>query len=578
MNRIRTYLPRLGFVCASPRHVTRVLSKAFIGWAMLLLVSAAVAYAGKYHAYSCRTPSGTAAPADGWTGSVPSTGSFSNYVRNTCNEGGALVAALKEETTHFGNVDEATWTLQVPTAETLTAATIWRANREHWSSGEKALYQTWMSGPTEPKVFDACNASQCPGQGEVGNPFANINRVVVPSANLGTHLYANVNCFAPLPPAECGHGFGDPSGYAAAEYVYAADLVLEQTELPTAGSPSGSLATETPIHNISDIIFTASDPGSGIFQAVFNVDGNVVQSSTINENGGHCRNVGQTTDGLPAFLYLQPCLKSLTADVGFDTTKVSNGTHHLIVTVSDAAGNTATVLDRNVIVENRSAIVENEQGTCNAECDSHAILRAADARLLRRAFLRRYANSGLALTGQLVDHAGSPMRGAAIELRQQASYPGARSVLIATTTTDARGMWGLRVPKGPSRLLTVGYRSYSKDPSFATQLQYRETVTASVRLSAPRRARPGRAFAFRGYLAGGYVPPGGTLVSLEIYYGGEWREIALLRTNRRGTFHYRYTFAPIGPSIYRFRAQLPYTIGYPFASAASRSSYIHLAR
>ena len=101
-------------------------------------------------------------------------------------------------------------------------------------------------------------------------------------------------------------------------------------------------------------------------------------------------------------------------------------------------------------------------------------------------------------------------------------------------------------------------------------------MAAGVRLSAPRRVRPGRAFAFRGGLAGGYIPPGGALVSLEIFFGGEWREIALLRTNRRGVFAYRYTFAAIGPATYRFRAQLPHTIGYPFASGASRSSYIHV--
>ena len=97
-----------------------------------------------------------------------------------------------------------------------------------------------------------------------------------------------------------------------------------------------------------------------------------------------------------------------------------------------------------------------------------------------------------------------------------------------------------------------------------------------MRLSAPRRVRPARAFVFRGELAGGYIPPGGTLVSLEILFAGEWREIALLRTNRRGAFAYRYTFAAIGPATYRFRAQLPQTIGYPFASGASKSSYIHL--
>jgi len=478
------------------------------------------------------------------------------------------VAALGEQTTHFGSVDQATWILAIPAPQSLTAATLWRASRGHWTSGEKAVYETWLSGPTEPNVIDGCIASQCSGEGEVGNPFASSNRVVVPSANLGAHLYANVDCFGALS-SECGHGFGDPSGYAAAEYMYAADLVLEQIEGPSASNVSGPLASEQPLHGTSDLIFSATDPGVGVYQAIFNVDGHVVQETVINENGGHCRNVGQTTDGLPAFLYLQPCLKSLTADVGFDSTRVGNGPHHLVVSVSDAAGNTATVLDRSIVVE-------NELGTCNAECDPHASLHPANAQLSRRTITRRYANSGLTLTGQLVDHAGVPMSGAMIELRQQASYPGAPNALVATTTTDAKGEWKLRVPRGPSRLLTVGYRSRSNNPTFATQLQYRETVAAGVRLSAPRRAHPGRTFAFRGALAGGYIPPGGALVSLEIFFAGEWREIALLRTNRRGAFAYRYTFAAIGPATYRFRAQLPHTISYPFASGASRSSYIHL--
>ena len=118
-----------------------------------------------------------------------------------------------------------------------------------------------------------------------------------------------------------------------------------------------------------------------------------------------------------------------------------------------------------------------------------------------------------------------------------------------------------------------------QDPAERERLErekYRETAAAGVRLSAPRRVHPGRAFAFQGALAGGYIPPGGALVSLEILFAGEWREIALLRTNHRGAFAYHYTFAAIGPATYRFRAALPHTIGYPFASGASRSSFIHL--
>jgi hypothetical protein len=122
----------------------------------------------------------------------------------------------------------------------------------------------------------------------------------------------------------------------------------------------------------------------------------------------------------------------------------------------------------------------------------------------------------------------------------------------------------------------VGFRSHANDPTFAAQIQYRETVRAGVRLSAPALARPGATFAFRGDLAGGYVPRGGVLVSLEIFYVGQWREIALLRTNRRGAFAYRYTFAAIGPATYRFRAQVPQTIGYPFATGASAARRIHV--
>ena len=250
----------------SLRRRARVLSGATIGATALLLVLAAAAHAGRYHAYSCRTPLGESVPVDGWSGSVPSNGSWDNYAQNTCGEGGALIAALGEQTTHFGNVDQATWTLTIPAPETLTAATIWAASRGHWISGEKAVYEAWLSGPTEPKVFDECIASQCSGQGEVGNPFASSNRVTVPSADLGVRLSTNVNCFAPLTTAECGHGFGDPSGYAVAEYMYAADLVLEQTEPPSASNVSGPLASEQPLHGTSDLIFSATDPGSGVYR------------------------------------------------------------------------------------------------------------------------------------------------------------------------------------------------------------------------------------------------------------------------------------------------------------------------
>ena len=55
---------------------------------------ASEARAGAYHVYGCRTPSGQPAPADGWSGSVATGGAFDQYARNTCAEGGALIAAV----------------------------------------------------------------------------------------------------------------------------------------------------------------------------------------------------------------------------------------------------------------------------------------------------------------------------------------------------------------------------------------------------------------------------------------------------------------------------------------------------
>ncbi len=62
-----------------------------------------------------------------------------------------------------------------------------------------------------------------------------------------------------------------------------------------------------------------------MYEALFSVDGQLVQSSVVDEDGGRCRSVGAAPDGTPAFLYVQPCLGSVSVDVPFDTTAVANG-------------------------------------------------------------------------------------------------------------------------------------------------------------------------------------------------------------------------------------------------------------
>src|ERR1700730_12625389 len=83
--------------------------------------------AGQYHVYSCRTPAGEGAPADGWSGSVAPGSALDVSVKNTCGEGGALIAALGDERKHIANADRASWGFDAPAGEAIVGAMLWRA-------------------------------------------------------------------------------------------------------------------------------------------------------------------------------------------------------------------------------------------------------------------------------------------------------------------------------------------------------------------------------------------------------------------------------------------------------------------
>jgi hypothetical protein len=324
---------------------------ASLNFALTGLVLTPSASAGQYHVYACRTPAGEPAPADGWNGE-----SFGPWDRaeDTCSKpGGALVAALGDETAHPTDVEPASWIFTTPADDTMAGATLWRAGDADGGEVVNGSYEFWLAGASEFSIFDQC-AFQfgCPtGVGDPKVPLSSANRVPVPAANLGSHLYAYAACGGE-PHFECPAGKGDASGYAAVVYLYAADIVLEQPAGPSVSNVGGELANEPTVSGTSDLFFTASDPGAGVWHATFAIDGHVVQSTVPDENGGRCRNVGETTDGLPAFLYLQPCLEEESVDVPFDTTGLSNGEHHLVVTIFDAAGNSAPVLDKQIDVQN----------------------------------------------------------------------------------------------------------------------------------------------------------------------------------------------------------------------------------
>jgi len=302
------------------------------------------------------------------------------------------------------------------------------------------------------------------------------------------------------------------------------------------------------------------------------VDGQVVQSTVVNENGGRCRNVGETTDGLPAFLYVQPCPASVSGEVGFETTRVSDGAHHLVVSVIDAAGNAATVLDRTITVDNQASPVPLSPPAPNG---THASAQATLTAGWKGAKGRRLSSgygSQQTVVGRLTAPGGVAIEGARISVVATPAYAGAKAAAMASPLTGAGGRFSVRLPAGASsRKLRVAYSPEVGAAAVATQ-----TLTLSVRAGVslrivPRTASVGHSIYFSGRLRGGPIPHGGKLLVLEARSpGGRWLEFDVVHSNGAGGYRARYTFKFPGPAEYQFRVLCEAEADYPFATGSSK--------
>jgi hypothetical protein len=428
----------------------------------------------------------------------------------------------------------------------------------------------WLAGPAETNIFDECQSGLgCPGKGNRGQPFSAENRVVVPDANVGSHLYASASCGGAAK-FECKQGEHDPNGYAAVVYLYAADLVLEQSVGPSVGNVSGELASAPAVRGTSDLAFSATDPGSGVYEAVFSVDGQVVQRTVVDGNGGRCRDVGQTTDGLPAFLYVRPCPGSVSADVPFDSTRVGNGAHHLIVSVVDGAGKAATVLDRNLTIANPAS--PGVPGPANGtNASPQASLTVSWKGTSKERITRNYGGSET-VDGRLTAPGGLPISGALIDVVATPAYVGAEPVTTASPRTGKDGRFSMRLGGGiSSRTLRFAYRSHLGDPLAVATRTLALEVRAGIGLTiAPRTAGVGRRIFFRGRLLGGPIPAGGKQLVLEARSpGSSWIEFNVIHTDARGRYHASYRFKFSGPADYRFRVRSEPQSDFPFAGGSS---------
>jgi hypothetical protein len=172
---------------------------------------------------------------------------------------------------------------------------------------------------------------------------------------------------------------------------------------------------------------------------------------------------------------------------------------------------------------------------------------------------------------------GKAIAGAQLDI---STKTGRQAAVAADVTTDGAGHATLRLAKGASRAIAVGYRMYADDPIARATATLKVLVNSKVSLKANHRTlHNGHAVQLRGSLAGGLVPKRGVNLSMQWKDGKRWRPFAQIKSNRKGVFSYAYRFTRSNrPVTYALRAQVVKgQVDYPFVGTASKAVKVTVA-
>jgi hypothetical protein len=325
--------------------------RGIIGLALATLITMAMgaqsAHAGTWMQVSCVNPDGSAAPAEGWTQSASGPADPGAIVSTQCSPGTPMLAELSVLSAAPPNSMELL-SYQPPAGSVLTGGSVdvnMSADGFGNAGGGSAVGKSQLFEPSVSSEF-----FQCVAFFQVCGPAPDFSGVV----NLPNDAQGNL-----IAAASCVSGTGTSCDQNAKNNAWAlmqvvwAHLLLSSSVSPTGSGFTGS-ALQSPVRGTGHVVFTAAEAaGPGIYADSIAIDGQTVFSGTPNANGGKCVPVGADPGtGALMFDYQQPCLTSEVLDVPVPTQGLPDGPHDLAVTVTDAAGNSSTVLDQAITTSN----------------------------------------------------------------------------------------------------------------------------------------------------------------------------------------------------------------------------------
>lgn len=504
----------------------------------------AAASAGSYRVYSCVAPSGATAPiGDGGYGWQPSarSGTTSLSLTNGCGSGQGIAAALTGAQPYGAGGQ---WTF-LPAPNTSIAAFDLTWSGTAAAGGESTVSRSDQADPTYERRY--------------GQDFGT-DHVVEGNVDLSS-LTVLVACSFAQP--TCSNPNGPVASYRIAEST----MTLRDNSVPAASGVTGDLIANPVWRGPMSLAFTASDTGSGVYRVLVDVDGQDALGAVVDANGGHCADADTTNGDGHEFLWASPCRTSVAPQMSIDTGALPLGVHAVSLVLEDAAGNRTLLFGP---VAKTIVAPPADRGEANGTPASDAA-RFTGRR--HRTVTTSFRHRRLRVRGRLVGPDGTPIAGALVDVSSQLHRAGAGFRVIGHTRTSRKGGFSYKAPPGASRTLRFGYRSHVNDSANAATLDVLQRVRASATLRASRRfvGRGGRV-TFRGRLRGGYVPPRGKLVELQATDRGRWRTFALIRSDRRGNFHYRYRFS--GSGRFAFRARVRFERAYPYVLGYSARTFV----
>jgi hypothetical protein len=161
-----------------------------------------------------------------------------------------------------------------------------------------------------------------------------------------------------------------------------------------------------------------------------------------------------------------------------------------------------------------------------------------------------------------------------------ATKTGQAAAVASDVTTDGAGHAIIRLAKGASRGITVGYRMFADDIMARATATLKVLVTGKVNLKANHHTlHNGRAVTLRGSLAGGRIPKRGVTLAVQWKDGKRWRPFAQIKTNKKGQFTYAYKFTRTRRTVrYQLRVQVTKgQVDYPYQAASSKPVKVTVA-